>query len=354
MKERVKNCQKHIDNKTHIYYYICDIKEIIKVTYEQNVELFSYKMNQKSKENSILQEENETYEIVSKTQIHQKNDKTYRNLLMSKKDATHIINEVLHIEAKKEIKPEEIEAYNSSFINKQFKNKEADIVYKMKEKDIFFLIEHQSKVDYSMPYRIQEYQAEIIRQAIDEKRIKSKGYKMPEVIPIVVYTGKDKWNASIYLHKIQDERFAKINLLQYNLIDINKYTQQKLITSEYLIDKMFLIERARNRKEFEKAIKESIITLKSEEDTQKLMEIIELTLKSNIGENLIKKEEGDDEDMEAVLERVIEYERKDAVRTIINNMILNGITREEIEKITGVTKDEIEKIAKKVKYEKNT
>lgn len=56
--------------------------------------------------------------------------------------------------------------------------------------------------------------------------------------------------------------------------------------------------------------------------------------------------------MEAILEKVIEYERKDAVRTIINNMILNGITKEEIEKITGVTKDEIEKIAKKIKYDK--
>lgn len=202
-----------------------------------------------------------------------------------------------------------------------------------------------------MPYRIEEYRAEIIKQAIDEKRIKTKGYKIPEVIPIVIYTGKDKWDASIYLHKIQDERFAKINLLQYNLIDINKYTRQKLVASKYLIDKMFLIEKARNRKEFEKAIKQAIATLKNEEDKQKLVEIIELTLKSNLGRNLIKNEE-DDEAMEATLERVIEYERKDAVRIIINNMILNGIAKEEIEKITGATKEEIEKIAKKIKCEK--
>lgn len=202
-----------------------------------------------------------------------------------------------------------------------------------------------------MPYRIEEYRAEIIKQAIDEKRIKTKGYKIPEVIPIVIYTGKDKWDASIYLHKIQDERFAKINLLQYNLIDINKYTQQKLLASKYLIDKMFLIEKARNRKEFEKAIKQAIVTLKNEEDKQRLIEIIELTLKTDIGRNLIKNEE-DDEAMEAILERVIEYERKDAVRTIINNMILNGIAKEEIEKITGATKEEIEKIAKKIKYDK--
>lgn len=68
---------------------------------------------------------------------------------------------------------EEIEKYNSSFINKTFQNKEADIVYKLKDKNIFFLIEHQSKIDYSMPFRLLEYEVAIIRSAIDKSKIKN-------------------------------------------------------------------------------------------------------------------------------------------------------------------------------------
>lgn len=34
MNRIIKNCHKHIDNKTHIYYYICNIEKIVKVTYK--------------------------------------------------------------------------------------------------------------------------------------------------------------------------------------------------------------------------------------------------------------------------------------------------------------------------------
>lgn len=50
------------------------------------------------------------------------------------------------------ISPEEITKYNSSFITRDFRTKEADVVYKKKGTDIFFLIEQQSQIDYSMAY----------------------------------------------------------------------------------------------------------------------------------------------------------------------------------------------------------
>ena len=67
-----------------------------------------------------------------------------------------------------------MEKYTSSFVNKIFENREADIVYKYKNKNIFFLIEHQTKIDYSMPYRILEYEIEIMKSAIDIKKVKNK------------------------------------------------------------------------------------------------------------------------------------------------------------------------------------
>lgn len=146
----------------------------------------------------------------------------------------------------KDFKEENIEKYNSSFINKIFQNKEADVVYKLKDRNIFFLIEHQTKIDYSMPLRILEYSLAIIKSAVNPKSIKNKSCKIPLVIPIVLYTGKRKWNANEYLEQCQ-ETLAGINIKMgnYNLVDINNFTEKELLEDDTFITKMMLIEKAK-------------------------------------------------------------------------------------------------------------
>ncbi len=102
--------------------------------------------------------------------IHQKHDKTYRGLLSNKKDVVYLLNKELKIKKEQAIKQEEIESYNTRFITEKFENREADIVYKMKNKKVFFLIEHQNKIDYNMPLRIEEYKKGIIESAIETRK----------------------------------------------------------------------------------------------------------------------------------------------------------------------------------------
>ena len=52
-----------------------------------------------------------------------------------------------------------------------------------------------------MPYRILEYEYELIRNEIDYNKLGTKGYKIPAVIAIVLYTGKQKWNVKNILKK---------------------------------------------------------------------------------------------------------------------------------------------------------
>ena len=52
-----------------------------------------------------------------------------------------------------------------------------------------------------MPFRLLENEVAIIRSAIDKSKIKNKSYKIPLVMPIVLYTGKQKWNANKYLER---------------------------------------------------------------------------------------------------------------------------------------------------------
>ena len=104
--------------------------------------------------------------------INNSHDKIFRKILDNKEEAEKIINRVL----KKEflISADNIEKYNSSYISDKLRNSEADVVYKLKNKDIFFLIEHQTKIDYSMPYRILKYEVEIIESVLIDNKYRKK------------------------------------------------------------------------------------------------------------------------------------------------------------------------------------
>ncbi len=122
-------------------------------------------------------------------------------ILEDKTQVAELINRCLKL--KEKIKPKDLEIYNSSFIDQKFSNQECDIVYKKKRQQIFFLIEHQSRIDYSMPRRILKYQIAIMEMAIKSRRRMKKNEKLPLVIPIVIYTGTGNWNVAKYIKDCQ-------------------------------------------------------------------------------------------------------------------------------------------------------
>lgn len=149
------------------------------------------------KERLILNDKEEIYTY----NIDNEHDKLFKDLLSDKEEARKFINKFLKLP--EPLKENELELYNSSYITSEYKSKEADIVYKKKDEDIYFLIEHQSTVDISMPYRIKNYAIEILRTAINKKQMHQIDYEYPLVIAIVLYTGNKKWNASIKFEDMQ-------------------------------------------------------------------------------------------------------------------------------------------------------
>lgn len=284
-------------------------------------------------------------------------------VLDQKEEAVKFINKTLKLNIKKE----EIEKYNSSFISKTFQNKEADIVYKIKDKNIFFLIEHQSKIDYSMPFRLLEYEVAIIRSAIDKSKIKNKSYKIPLVMPIVLYTGKQKWNANKYLERSQEKiQGLNIKIGNYSLVDINNYTEKELLEDNTFISKMMLIEKSKNTEEIAETL-EKIISKTQKEDKELLRRIIEIILEEKIGitksKELIKKLEKGSDSMLAIVDMIrkenqmyIDMGRKEGkkegkiegktetIKEIVNKMLRKNLPEKTIIEITGINPKEIEKI----------
>lgn len=293
-----------------------------------------------------------------------KHDKIFRTLLDKKEDAAEMINKAI----KTQLKAQDIEKYNSSFVNKIFQNREADVVYKLKNRNIFFLIEHQTKIDYSMPYRILEYEVAIIENAIDLSKIKNKGYKIPLVIPIVLYTGNKKWNARKYLKECQEEfKGIKVSLGNYNLIDINDFTEEELLNDKTFISKMMLIEKGKDTNEIIEILNKVIKSTK-DENKEMLKRIIFIALEEKLGYKetmeVIDKIDGGEEEMLAIVDTIrrenqmyINMGRKEAKKEakkeiknklykIAQKLLERNTSKEDVAEITGLKEKEIEKVLK--------
>mgnify|MGYP002549269758 FL=1 len=283
-----------------------------------------------------------------------------------KEEAIALINQAIKIK----LKAEEIEKYTSSFVSKIFQNREADIVYKYKNKNIFFLIEHQTKIDYSMSYRILEYEIEIMKSAIDIRKVKNKEYKLPLVIPIVLYTGKKKWDAKRYLEESQETLDdVKIKAGNYNLVDINDFTKEELLQGKTLISKMMLLEKSESTEESIEML-EKIIPNTNKEEKELLKRVISILFGEKIGEEktkeLIEKIDGGEGKMLALVDMIrnenkmyINMGRKEGRKEareegkiklkqqcleIAKNLLKINMPISQISEVTKLPEEEIEKI----------
>lgn len=324
-----------------------------------------------------LQEESEEYILgIGKRDKNDKpDDKIIKNILENKVEFKNFLKQFLSFE--NYLLEEKIQKYTNRYINVKYKAKEADIVYKIKDEDIFFLIEHQSTIDYNMPYRILNYCVEIIQEWVKEKN-KKKIEKYPVVVPIVIYTGKEKWKVP-QNYKEQQVRITtyekyRINLF-YNIVDINRYNNEELLHHGTILSYAMIIEKSKNKEDLLKNIR---VIIENEKDKIKLksLENIILCLLEEIliyseKDEIIEKidQKVGESDMETLVARILDEEKKirkgiekrgekkgekNATKKLIINfskkMLEIGQDEKIIKKVTGIKDEELEKIKRKVKW----
>lgn len=212
-----------------------------------------WRYNSKDSVKNMIKDTEEAYQLADnkpKEKTHQYHDKIFKEILDNKKELANFMKKYLKCE---EIKEENVEKYNRKFVTKNLKSKESDIIYKIKNRNVFILIEHQSKIDYRMPERITEYCIELIRSVI---KVRNKNTAYPLIYPIVLYTGNKKWDAPLTLGDSQEEYcdFPQLNYPKYNLVDVNNYSKEKLIDEKSMIAKAMLFEKIETKEEFEKTM----------------------------------------------------------------------------------------------------
>ena len=208
------------------------------------MEVFTYedylKIEQNPKAKKFLEEENksyiEAYEKV-KSEIDKKHDVIFKRILSNKKEVAKFIYKKFKIK----VDPKELEEYTEEFINKGGRILSADVIYKLKNRKVFFLIEHQTKNYYHMSFRILNYEVEIMRTCSGSK----KEEKEAVVLAGVIHTGKDKWTAPRTIRELQEDIYGRgieipgdlQTLGNYALEDVNDYTKEELLESDSLLDK---------------------------------------------------------------------------------------------------------------------
>ena len=258
--------------------------------------------------------------------IHHEHDKIMKKILSNKKEAVKFINRTVNLQNK--VTPESIEIYNKEYITDSLEIRQADVIYKLKNNNIFFLIEHQSKVDYSIPYRILEYKTEILKYSVDKERMKQKDYKMPLIIAIVIYTGKESWKVKQEFLQVQEECSTylkeKLGISSFYILeDINKISEEELLESNNFLEKIFLLEKSKSKEELKENFIKIIQKLKREEqegkitkeDKEEFEEDIIKILVPKIGQEEIKEQieksrEGVEGKMELAVTRMIARENQ--------------------------------------------
>ena len=268
--------------------------------------------------------------------------------------------------------------YNKEYITDFFEIRVADVVYKFKNNNVFFLIEHQRKVDYSMPYRIFEYKSEILKSNVDREGIKQKSYKVPLIIAVVIYTGSGNWKVPQNLLQVQEQctTYLKEQLginSFYVLEDVNKYSNQELLESNNFLEKIFLLEKSKNEEEVKENFIKIIDKLQEEEKQGKITKEAKEEFENNIIKILLPKiseeeikeqlqkvektnKKGDGKmyglavcDMLARENRKIEKRGlRNGIIQVATNMLKAKMDHSTIKSMTGLTDEELEELNTKI------
>lgn len=257
--------------------------------------------------------------------VKHRHDKSFKDILVDEKEMSKFLEQFVGIE----VKSEELEEQKNSYINKQFEKRESDILYKIKNKEIYILVEHQSKVDKRMPRRIFEYCMGIMMEL--EKSQKEDDGSNPLIIPAVIYTGENKWNVKTNFSETQKtyEGYEKYKInLNYKLIDINKYSKEELLKKDTKLASMMIFEKCKTKEELKNEIIEMVLRAEDKERINWIKQMIKYVFVDKLGEDAIKileiLEKGVTNEMEDLFER-IEINEARIRKNLINKGKAEGI-----------------------------
>lgn len=333
--------------------------------------------------NDVIRERGET--------IYQPHDKGYKSLLSSKKVFLELLRSFVRRSWVSELDEQDLVRVDKSYVLDDYRGQESDIVYRAKLKsragqpasgrDILFyvLLELQSSVDALMPLRLLSYMVELWRDVVNNAGASAQrsGFRLPVVVPIVIYNGKYRWTAARrFKDKLDSARLFGEGIpdFSYLLIDVRRYDERELLRHGNLISAVFFLDRADKAAEVVERLSQVIGTIRKLSDAEaeqfwrwvtrilsrklpksgreRLKAIIEQSGKreadwmiTNIEKAIMRtrREErmaGKKEGLQQGLQQGLENGK----RQVAKNLIRMGMNVEQVSEATGLPPEEIRKL----------
>lgn len=288
-------------------------------------------------------------------------DKLIKNILQDTKEVAELINQ--YVEPREEVKQTELVKYTNSYITKKYKAKEADLVYKLKNQDIFFLVELQCTIDENMSYRMLNYCLDIMREWGKNKKIGRNTF-YPMIVPIVIYTGNEKWKIPKKIKEKQVDGYTyeryRIDI-EYNFIDVNRISKQMLLEKNTMFSYAMFLEKAKNHEELIYNLNIILNSATSKKNLQELYNIIYYLLDDVLDKKTqikllekIDRRVGEKE-MSTLVQRLkadLQYQKeqakKEEKKEIAKKLLDKKANEELILEVTGIKKQELKEIKKEM------
>lgn len=260
----------------------------------------------------------------SKKEININNtiDNTIKKELENKEVVSQFINEFL--DPKEKLKAKNIDRW----IEMKKETSDENIIYKTKD-NIFYLIKYKTSIDHNISFRLLNLFTDVMQSWLKTNKSKNINYCV-RIVPIILYTGNKIWKTQTKHNnnEIKTSTYGKYNInLSYNLIDINKMSNQYLLNKNNIISDMLIIKKSKNEQE----LLENMVSILENKNEDKINELNKIMLlEKYIYENILMP---------------------DIRKEFTKSMIKMGINKNIIKEITDIEESQIEEIRRNIKIE---
>jgi predicted transposase/invertase (TIGR01784 family) len=167
-----------------------------------------------------------------------------------------------------------LEPMPTNFVSDLSRQRYCDVVWRVQWKKtrewvyLYVLIEFQSRSDHFMATRLMVYEG-LLFQAMSKLPEYRDGSKLlPAVIPIVVYTGAQRWKAPLQLSRLMEPLPEEMGFLQaelaYIVLDAGAFAPEELAAMHNLVAVLFRLENSDSPRD----AAEGLLALREELETE--------------------------------------------------------------------------------------
>lgn len=182
-------------------------------------------------------------------------DSGYKQELAKKEQFIHFMQKYVKAEWCRGLTPDQVTLCDREFVLEDYQKRQADLVYCIhlgkREIYVYLIMELQSKVDFTMPFRLltlmYAFWLKVFLETPEKER-KRKNFRLPVVVPILFYNGSNRWTAETEFRRYlnENELFADyVPNFKYYLVDLSQITNEYILNSNTLIDNIMALDKNR-------------------------------------------------------------------------------------------------------------